>query len=484
MADHPPCRHFIAVCCCARCWPYRAQCIHSTICQEQCERQISTGSFYFPEEWDTEFQDDYFPLADIIIPPPPEFSNGPTMDRSNKNEDRLALLHQPTGDSDISTSETIRPIRNISNTTDIRTDTTILQLHQGSSHSNSRSGTPHVTPPNSPSSEHSEQNRVDIFPNQHQQSTDTTTNFLLSNETIPPTTSIPIHSGTKRIRTPDEIQNFIHDDIDGCTPTKQTPQMTSSRRNSTSSRPSIRGIHRDLPPSQTPSTSNTIGEDDTQGGNSNYTFILHKTTFTNIPAPTKKSPTFALFDHGDHVHIVFAVRHPNNATRQMGDCAQYVEDKKSSAKHTVNQRTFTIDYISNLITDNNISSFESFQRILPTDIKIQLLNQLGYVGQNLIKSLIKIHSIASLQLIKTKHFLTLLSENINIHHIHHPNVSWLSMLFRKNNINIPDFFSKFLAIHSMNIVKINSFILQIYLLVLISVSLSKPQGHGAAEMIR
>jgi hypothetical protein len=85
-------------------------------------------------------------------------------------------------------------------------------------------------------------------------------------------------------------------------------------------------------------------------------------------------------------------------------CEQYVEDKKTHTKETITQRTFSIDYISKLITDHKITSYESFQRTLPTEVKIQLLKQLGYVGQNIIKTLIKIHTVESLQTIKTKHF--------------------------------------------------------------------------------
>jgi hypothetical protein len=141
-------------------------------------------------------------------------------------------------------------------------------------------------------------------------------------------------------------------------------------------------------------------------------------------------------------------------------CEQYVEDKKTHNKETITQRTFSIDFISKLITDHKITSYESFQRTLPTDVKIQLLKQLGYVGQNIIKTLIKIHTVESLQTIKTKHFYQILIDNFSLPHVKDANVSWLGGLFRANSIAVDDFFAKFLAIHSMNITKINSLVLE------------------------
>jgi hypothetical protein len=79
-------------------------------------------------------------------------------------------------------------------------------------------------------------------------------------------------------------------------------------------------------------------------------------------------------------------------TSTLEPCSHYIEEKKKEQKQeTIKQRTFSIDYINNLIDSYKTTSFEDFQRKVPTDIKIQLLKDLGYVGQNIIKSLIKIH---------------------------------------------------------------------------------------------
>jgi hypothetical protein len=110
--------------------------------------------------------------------------------------------------------------------------------------------------------------------------------------------------------------------------------------------------------------------------------------------------------------------------------------KKQAKQETITQRTFSTDYISNLITSNNISSYEKFQRTLPTETKIQLLKQLGYVGQNIIKTLIKIHTTEKLQTIKSQHYYQLILNNFDIQHRTPQNVTWLNKLFSSNNISI------------------------------------------------
>jgi hypothetical protein len=141
-------------------------------------------------------------------------------------------------------------------------------------------------------------------------------------------------------------------------------------------------------------------------------------------------------------------------------CNQYIEEKKILSKETSNQRTYTIDYISNLITENKIYSYEQFQRVLPTATKIQLLKQLGYVGQNIIKTLIKIHTTETLQTIKTRHFYQLVLDNIDLSAVSTSNIHWLNTLFESNGIPIDTFFAHFIAIHSTNITKLNTFVLE------------------------
>jgi hypothetical protein len=141
-------------------------------------------------------------------------------------------------------------------------------------------------------------------------------------------------------------------------------------------------------------------------------------------------------------------------------CNQYIEEKKAAKKETITSRTFSIDYISNLITSNNITSYENFQRTLPTQTKIQLLKQLGYVGQNIIKTLIKIHTIEKLQNIKTHHFYDIMIHNFDISKTKQENIEWIQQLFVSNGINIDNFFSDFILIHTTAITKINTLVIE------------------------
>jgi hypothetical protein len=94
----------------------------------------------------------------------------------------------------------------------------------------------------------------------------------------------------------------------------------------------------------------------------------------------------------------------------------YIEEKKAQTNESVSQRTFPINCIHSLIESYNTPSYEDFQRKIPSDIKIQFLKQLGYIGQNIIKSLIKIyvHTTDRLQSIRNKHFLQLLVDNFYV----------------------------------------------------------------------
>jgi hypothetical protein len=101
-----------------------------------------------------------------------------------------------------------------------------------------------------------------------------------------------------------------------------------------------------------------------------------------------------------------------------------------------------------------------FNRIIDVDTKIQLLKQLGYVGQNIIKTLIRIHHTQFLQSVSSQNFYELMFSCYNPALSNKDNVSWLFKLFSTNNISIPDFFAHFHSIHSLSLTKINTLILQ------------------------
>jgi hypothetical protein len=92
----------------------------------------------------------------------------------------------------------------------------------------------------------------------------------------------------------------------------------------------------------------------------------------------------------------------------------YRSKKKDYPQEQIRQRTFSTDFINNLLATHNVTSFEDFQRKVPTHVKIRLLKDIGYVGQNIIKTLIKISTTDKIQKIKNQHFTQLLDENIDL----------------------------------------------------------------------
>jgi hypothetical protein len=150
--------------------------------------------------------------------------------------------------------------------------------------------------------------------------------------------------------------------------------------------------------------------------------------------------------------------HTDSATIEL--CSTYIEEKKSQEHETITQRVFSIDFINNLIHTQNTISLEDLQRKIPAAVKIQLVKQLGYVGQNIIKSLIKICTTDKQQHIKEHHYLQLLAANFDPLQASPSNTLWNENLFSTNNIQIPDFFARFLLIPSMCIPKSNTFVLQ------------------------
>ncbi|XP_023726660.1 uncharacterized protein LOC111874973 [Cryptotermes secundus] len=108
-----------------------------------------------------------------------------------------------------------------------------------------------------------------------------------------------------------------------------------------------------------PSTSN---QPTTTSPDLYYTFILHKTTFDALPPTSKKSPTFATFDHGDHIHIVFSVRHSNNVSRHVNSILSFLKTGLSgnAEAHTSLQLIrYTTRFISYLIR-KGISTFNKY----------------------------------------------------------------------------------------------------------------------------
>jgi hypothetical protein len=139
----------------------------------------------------------------------------------------------------------------------------------------------------------------------------------------------------------------------------------------------------------------------------------------------------------------------------------YTDHKKQlNHQSSYRQRTNTIDYINNLILEHKIDSYEDFQRKISSPIKIRLLKDIGYIGQNLVRQLIKIHNTDIIQEIISKNYLDLLNDNFILDCVNYNNLKWLQNFFVFNNINFVEFICDFIAIHSTNYPQINTFVLQ------------------------
>jgi hypothetical protein len=100
---------------------------------------------------------------------------------------------------------------------------------------------------------------------------------------------------------------------------------------------------------------NPTREDDTDGECNHgipYTFIVHKTGIDILPPTTKKGPTFASFDHGDHIHVIFSARHTNNGSRHLNTILNFLHasfEGSSEAHTTLQLIRFPTRFISYLI---------------------------------------------------------------------------------------------------------------------------------------
>lgn len=121
-------------------------------------------------------------------------------------------------------------------------------------------------------------------------------------------------------------------------------------------------------------------------------------------------------------------------------CLMYTDHKKTlNQQSSYRQPTNTIDFINNLILEHKIESYENFQRKISSPIKIRLLKDIGYIGQNLIRQLIKIHNTDIMQDIISEHYLDLVYDNFDLNKINYNNIIWLTNFFTMNNIDFKQF---------------------------------------------
>jgi hypothetical protein len=99
-------------------------------------------------------------------------------------------------------------------------------------------------------------------------------------------------------------------------------------------------------------------------------------------------------------------------TIDLTPCVAYIEQKKGTRNMFANYtfRSTTIDYISSLIETTNSTSYEDFQRKIDSNIKIQLLKQLGSQSKSLTIQLVKIYNLQQKMKIRQTHYLEFINE--------------------------------------------------------------------------
>jgi hypothetical protein len=129
-------------------------------------------------------------------------------------------------------------------------------------------------------------------------------------------------------------------------------------------------------PRETANSNHPDGTDDNQRNDNNdtiYTFIIHKSAILPIPPTTKKAPTFAAFDHGDHIHFIYTTKHSNNANRSLNAILQFLGSsfEGTTEAHTALQPVrFRNRFLSYLIR-KGIRSFHKYGNKRPTSAHLQ-----------------------------------------------------------------------------------------------------------------
>jgi hypothetical protein len=68
-------------------------------------------------------------------------------------------------------------------------------------------------------------------------------------------------------------------------------------------------------------------------------------------------------------------------SNQFEKCEMYIDQKKDFPQEQIWQQAFSIYFINNLLATDNVTSFEDFQRKVPTDVKIRPLKERATLGK-------------------------------------------------------------------------------------------------------
>jgi hypothetical protein len=156
--------------------------------------------------------------------------------------------------------------------------------------------------------------------------------------------AIPKTINRKRLR---RDVNSKHSDITDGTPRNKNPKRNISDNQ-------IPSTSQGLPSHSPPDTHQT-------DSNTHFTFTVHKTNLRNIPAPTRRAPTFAAFDHGDHFHFLFSVAQ-TNTNRIITNILQFLgcPYSKIAEAHTSSQQIRFIDRFMAYLIRKGLRSFYKY----------------------------------------------------------------------------------------------------------------------------
>lgn len=148
-----------------------------------------------------------------------------------------------------------------------------------------------------------------------------------------------------------------------------------------------------------------------------------------------------------------------------GICRQYVEDQKEQKKKRVGkekQKTLC-EIIIEQIQKYNIQHYGQWDRQVPHDLRIQLIQEWGISTDSYIKSLIKIKKSEKLQEVKNKTIPEILLEKHEFLQLESIDVDccrWIEYWMEENEIDIPNLLAWFEIIRNKTLKKINCMVIQ------------------------
>jgi hypothetical protein len=288
---HQVCKHYTSLCFCTICWTEEAQCDIQEQCQNNIEQLLLKGEAHPKEEDFSEYVStiNYEPIF---------------MDKSVEGPHQMGNIHNTSEQTDNTTSETIHSDRKKHGLKRQRQTTTTSDKNNGNSHNRKCSRTnEYIHESLLTTTEHIGHIPASNQSNKHLQQKNKTGDIQPSNNNIEHRLQNTNISRTDRNRfvSGDGSELLCADDDRSI---ENVIGETDFNDNTTTGLEDIA--------ISSPDDSHSTQETPT------FTFISHKEGLKPLPIPeTRKGPTFASFDHGDHIHFLFTTKHTNNLSRTL-----------------------------------------------------------------------------------------------------------------------------------------------------------------------